>query len=50
MKIELVIETDDPAMIDETNSTGLSGPAYDELIDSLMEQGYSIADGPDRVR
>ena len=49
MKINLVLQTDDPKMIDVTDGTGLSREAYDALIESLMELGYELADGPDKV-
>jgi hypothetical protein len=49
MKIELVLELDDETMIDETNETGLTGPAYDDLTGWLIDNGYSIESGPDKV-
>lgn len=40
MKITITAEIDDPNMIDDTNSTGLTGDAFNDVTEGLMELGF----------
>lgn len=47
MDITLTLGVDDDSDVDSEHSTGLTGDAYDRLMDALMNAGFSIVSGPD---
>jgi hypothetical protein len=48
MRVQLVLDVDE-SDADPTDSTGLTGAAYDRLDAALVDAGFTIADGPDIV-
>lgn len=49
MKIKLVLEVDDPSLIDENHKMGITEEAYEALMDALPNLGFAIDSGPDRL-
>lgn len=46
VRLELVLEVEDDSVVDYDDASGLTEEAYDRLMDSLIGQGFSVAEGP----
>lgn len=49
VQIRLILEPTELALIDASDSTGLSNYGHDELIRTLGALGFDIVEGPERV-
>lgn len=49
MKITLTLKTTDPDDNDPGHAMGITEDAYERLTEALLQAGFEIASGPDRV-
>lgn len=49
MKIDLTLLVNDDQYVDLTHPMGITNEAYDQLTEAIMDAGFEIVNGPDRV-
>lgn len=49
MKIEITLSVPEGQDIDLTHPMGITAAAHDRLTEAILDAGFEIAEGPDRV-